>query len=282
VRLFDGIAWGTGRVLAQTLELAQRHGLRVACLDPLDDLDEPDDLIHWPAGQKLPKPYLSVVIPALDEGRCIEAVVSKVSGRDTEVIVVDGGSRDNTAGLARIAGARVAAAPRGRAVQQNTGAALATADVLLFLHADTQPPEDFAAQVFETLMDPRIVLGAFRFKTDWDHWGMRLIEKTAYLRARLLGLPYGDQGFFLRRETFERVGGFPETAIAEDLLLARRLARLGRLAMAPSPAVTSGRRWRQVGIGRATLMNYVIAGGCLFGVDPGRLAPLYKLWTKPR
>ena len=282
VPVFSPVDWGTSRVLAQTLDLARRHNLRAARLEPQQDLDTPRDLDRWAGGQKLPRPYLSVIIPALNEAGCIEATVAGAAGRDVEVIVVDGGSLDQTGTLARRAGARVVSSAKGRAAQQNAGAALATGDVLLFLHADTRLPRDFSSQVFETLMDDRVVLGAFRFKTDFEHRGMRLIEKTAHLRARLLNLPYGDQGFFLRRDLFEQAGGFPETAIAEDLFLARRLARRGRVALAPGYAVTSGRRWRDIGIGRATLINYLIAGGCLLGVDPGRLASLYTLWAGKR
>lgn len=282
VPIFSPIDWGTSRVLAQTLELARRHNLRTVQLEPRQDLDTPEDLDQWTGGQKLPRPYLSVIIPTLNEAECIAATAASVADKDTEVIVVDGGSRDQTEILARRAGARVVFSGKGRAVQQNTGASLAAADVLLFLHADTRLPRDFLNQIFETLMDARVVMGAFRFKTDFEHRGMRLVEKAALLRARLLKLPYGDQGFFLRRDEFRRVGGFPQTAIAEDLFLARRLARRGRLALAPGHAVTCGRRWRDIGIVRATLINYLIAGGCLLGVDPGRLAPLYNLWVGKR
>jgi uncharacterized protein len=153
----------------------------------------------------------------------------------------------------------------GRAWQQNEGARHAGGRVLLFLHADTRLPDDFGAQVFELLMDPGTVLGAFQFKTDWDHWAMRWIERAAYVRSAHLHRPYGDQGLFLRKTVFAKVGGFPLVPIAEDLYLVRRLARMGRIALAPGTAVTSGRRWRRVGIGRTTLINALIAGGCLLG-----------------
>ena len=109
---------------------------------------------------------------------------------------------------------------------------------------------------------------------------MRLIERLANVRSHLFKLPYGDQAFFMPAQVFRRVGGFPEAAIAEDLLLARRMARLGRLAMAPGHAVTSGRRWRAIGVWRATAINYLVAGGCLLGMDTKRLAPLYRKWLR--
>jgi len=121
------------------------------------------------------------------------------------------------------------------------------------------------------------VLGAFRFQTDVATPVMRWVAFWANLRASLGQLPYGDQGLFLSRRDFEAVGGFPDVPIAEDLYLVRRLARNGRIALAPVAAVTSGRRWRRRGPLRTTLINTVIAVGCLAGVAPGRLAPLYRL-----
>lgn len=138
-------------------------------------------------------------------------------------------------------------------------------------------------QVFETLMYRRVEMRAFRFKTDLGHWGIRMIEKNAYIRFRPLNLPYGEQGLFLRRDVFWRTSvGFPRTAIAVDLFLTGRLARKGGFALAPAYAVTSARRWRDIGISRATLVNYLIIAGCLLGVDPGQLAPLSRLWLEKR
>jgi GT2 family glycosyltransferase len=93
-------------------------------------------------------------------------------------------------------------------------------------------------------------------------------------------MPYGDQALFMSRNIFEKVGGFPRVPIAEDLFLVRRLARLGRIAQARGSVLTSGRRWRTIGIWRSTLINYLIAGGCLLGMDPRHLAPLYRKWLK--
>jgi hypothetical protein len=274
--VFSGMAWGSDRVLAQTLDAAQCNGLSTALLPELADIDSEVDLRAWQPLDQWRRPYLSVVIPTLNEADRIVDTVSRLRAVDIETIVADGGSRDGTPALARRAGARVVEAPRGRASQQNAGARYATGRVLLFLHADTRLPEDFGRQLFELLMDPALSLGAFRFATDWDHRAMRWIERAVHLRATLLAMPYGDQAFFMRRAMFDRVGGFPEVAVAEDLLLARRMARLGRIAIAPGAAITSSRRWRAQGIWRTTLINYLIAGGCLLGVDANRLAPLYK------
>lgn len=275
-RIFDHIPWGSGQVLTQTLAAARKQGLSTVLLPALDDLDTEADLKKWqPRGQWL-RPYLSVVIPALNEAVRIEDTIGRLRAPGIEIIVADGGSRDGTADLAERAGARVVSTTPGRALQQNRGAGAATGRVLLFLHADTRLPDDFGAQLFEVLLDPTVALGAFRFATDWPHPAMGWIERAANWRAARLGMPYGDQAFFMRRELFDRAGGFPPTAIAEDLFLARRMARLGRIALAPGTAVTSARRWRQRGIFRTTLINYLVAGGCRLGVDPSRLAELYQ------
>jgi hypothetical protein len=130
-------------------------------------------------------------------------------------------------------------------------------------------------------MDSRVVAGAFQFKTDLSKRRMRLIEKAVHIRSTWFQMPYGDQGIFLHKDLFDRIGGFTPAPIAEDLFLVRRLARMGRIGLAPVPVVTSGRRWRKIGVWRATLINYLIAGGCLLRVPASYLAPLYALWTKP-
>lgn len=282
VAIFNHMPWGTDGVLARTMDKARRQGLKTTLLDPLNDIDTPDDLKAWQPRQDGQGPYLSVILPVLNEAERIESAIGQVQSPHTQVIVVDGGSRDRTIELAREQGARVIRCPTGRAVQQNLGARLATGHVLLFLHADTRLPREFDTQLFEILMDPDVVLGAFRFKTDLQTPVMRLIEKAANIRSVRFHLPYGDQGFFMRRSDFWRIGGFPNVPIAEDLLLARRLARIGSIETASGHAVTSARRWRSLGVGRTTLINYLIAGGCLLGIDPTRLAPLYGFWTKKK
>jgi rSAM/selenodomain-associated transferase 2/rSAM/selenodomain-associated transferase 1 len=278
--LFQAIAWSRSDVLARTLAHAERQGLKVFQLEPLNDIDTAADLADWRPQQQWRRPYMTVVIPALNEAATIAAVIERARCADARIIVADGGSRDGTADRARDAGAEVIVTPPGRAVQQNAAARLSAGPVLLFLHADTLLPPDYPAQVFETLMPARVVAGAFRFKTDWNRSSMRLIEKTVQIRSALLQMPYGDQALFMPKSIFDQAGGFPDVPIAEDLYIVRRLARLGRIAQARTSVVTSGRRWRTLGVLRASLINYIIAGGCLLGVDPGRLAPLYKKWLR--
>ncbi len=281
VDIFDGIAWGTQRVREQTLDAIRSLGLSVAPMAELDDIDTEADLRHWLPESEWPRPYLSIIIPTLNEADTIRATIARVRDNESEIIVADGGSRDATIESARTAGVRVIAAGRGRARQQNQGASAARGRVLLFLHADTRLPADFGRQIFETLLPPDVIAGAFQFKTDYEHWQMRWVERAAHLRARRFQLPYGDQGLFMTRSTFERAGGFDDVPIAEDLFLVRRLAKAGRIVLAPGEAVTSGRRWRAIGIWRATLVNYLIAAGCLAGMNPARLAPLYRWGVNP-
>lgn len=283
--IFTGIAWGKPTVLEKTLTLARHHGLSFLLLDPLTDIDRPDDLNRDTSCEhNLPRPYLSVVVPTWNEERQLAPTLASALSPDAEILVSDGGSTDRTVEMAAALGARIIRGRRGRAGQQNRGAAAATGQVLLFLHADTRLPPKYVHHIFQTLMDRRTVLGAFRFEVDITASSMRWIRLLTNLRARYLQLPYGDQGLFMRRDDFQRVGGFPETAIAEDLFLVRRLARQGRISLAPAAAVTSARRWQRLGPIRTTLINAIIAAGCLSGVAPQRLAPLYrppKTTTKP-
>jgi len=276
VNLFEHIDWSTDRVLAQTLEQAKHLDLDVHLLDPLSDIDTPDDMQKWRPGQGFEAPYLSVIIPSLNESGSIEPAVKSALCRDSEVIVVDGGSTDSTAELAEKAGARVLQSPHGRAGQQNRGAEMADGKVLLFLHADTVLPDNYVSHVFDALMDPMTMIGAFRFKTDADSLSMQIISFVTNLRARYLKLPYGDQGLFIFRSRFQSAGGFPGVMIAEDLFLVKSLSNEGRVRIAPADIVTSARRWKAVGVTRTFLINQLIAVGCYLGVSPGTLAKLYK------
>ncbi len=274
--IFDGIHWSTPSVLAQTLSLARRRGMAIGLLETLTDLDDPEDLSRGVGADLARHPYLSVIIPTLNEARQIQGTLAAATCADAEIIVSDGRSSDRTIEIARDQGAHIVVGPRGRAVQQNRGAAFARGDVLLFLHADTRLPDNYGTHVFDTLMDRRTVLGAFRFETDSSSAAMQWITYWTNLRAGWLNMPYGDQALFLHRDQFRAMGGFPEVPIAEDLYLVRQMNRRGRIALAPVSAITSSRRWRRLGALRTTLVNTIIAIGCLAGVPPQRLAPLYR------
>ena len=272
--LFGNVPWGTDAVLARTLELAEREGLSVRQLRFLADVDRPEDLQGLAPDQSagVLRPVLSVIIPALNEASHIASAVGSARCDGAEVLVVDGGSSDDTARLAARAGARVLQCAPGRAAQMNFGARAAGATALLFLHADTVLPAGYAARVFDALSDPGVVGGSFGFLTTLGAQAMGLITRVANFRSRYLRLPYGDQGLFVRRRAFEALGDFPDLPMAEDLVFVRRLRKLGRIAVLAEPAVTSARRWRQEGVWKTTAVNNVVLAACCLGVSPRRLA----------
>jgi rSAM/selenodomain-associated transferase 2/rSAM/selenodomain-associated transferase 1 len=279
--LFRGVPWGSDTVLADSLRILEREGTaKPPLLEPLEDVDRPEDLAAWHRAddaEEAGPARISVIVPALNESRQIATTVASVRRGDPhEIFVVDGGSSDDTARMAREAGALVLESARGRARQSNAGAARASGNVLLFLHADTTLAEGWPAAVSETLGRRDVVAGAFRFRIAGSFAGKRLVEWNTHVRSRWLGRPYGDQGLFLRRRTFEAAGGFADLPILEDHELVARLRRRGRVAIAAAPALTSGRRWKKLGVVRTTLVNQWILAAYALGIAPDRLARLYR------
>jgi rSAM/selenodomain-associated transferase 2 len=220
---------------------------------------------------------LTVIIPALNEEQRIAAVVgSAARDRRAQIIVVDGGSADRTRQLARQAGALVLESPPGRAGQANAGAAAATGTLLLFLHGDTILPPGYGDLIRTALNRPGVAAGAFSLGIDGGDRRLALIAAGATLRSRLLQLPYGDQALFLPAATFSEVGGYPLLPIMEDLLLVRRLCRIGRVITLREQVMTSARRWQHLGLLRTTLINQLIVAGYLLGVRPEALARWYQ------
>lgn len=221
-------------------------------------------------------PPVSIIVPVLNEAAALGRTLAPWSNRDgIELIVVDGGSTDATREIAS-RHARVVQTARGRARQMNAGAAVATGDVLLFVHADTRLPDDAGTAVRTALRDANVVGGAFRLAIEPSTPALRLVAAGANLRARWFGLPYGDQALFVRRTTFAELGGFPDVALMEDLIFVRRLARRGRLMLLPQAVVTSARRWRREGVLTVTLRNQLFVALFACGVRPERLARWYR------
>jgi rSAM/selenodomain-associated transferase 2 len=220
---------------------------------------------------------VSVIIPTLDEESCLaDALRSVRSQGPQQVIVADGGSTDATRFHA--AGADLfLEAPRGRAAQMNAGAARATGDVLLFLHADCALEGGALAEAERRLRRPGVAAGCFRMRVRAEGTLYRLIDACATGRVRLTGLVYGDQGLFVRRELFERVGGFPPLRLMEDVFLSRRLRRLGRVVVAGRAILVSPRRWQRAGLVRQTLRNWMLTGLAAGGIHPDRLARFYPV-----
>jgi len=282
--VFEGISWGTDRVLAETLERGRRHGLSWELLPRLADVDRPEDLAVWeevcgPDADLSLRPSISVIIPTLDEAQSIRGVVQRArAGRGVDVTVVDGGSTDGTADLARKAGARVLHTRAHRAAQMNLGARHASGEILLFLHADTLLPHAYDSHVRQAFGRPGVAAGAFAFGIDGPGRMLRRIERTTNARSRYLGMPYGDQGLFMTARTFRQVGGFPEIPIMDDYELVRRLRRIGRVVTVGPASLTSARRWLRLGPLRTTLINQTMIAGHHLGVPLSRLAQWYHRW----
>lgn len=282
--LFEAdIPWGTDTVFSETVASLARVGMTASTLEALPDIDRPEDVVIWQQIQAEEErvrvsPEISVVIPALDEcERITGAIESARAAGIREVIVADGGSSDNTTGLAREMGASVVDAPRGRSCQLNAGATHATGDVLVFLHADCRLPVDAATQIREVLGDSIVVMGAFRFEAgDRARFTDRLITALGSLRHRVFGLPYGDQALFVRRVDFEDLGGFPDIPVMEDYEFAVRCKRLGVLGTTSSSAHSSTRAWRDHGVVRGTLVNMAVIAGYRLRISPDRLASFRK------
>jgi len=226
---------------------------------------------------------ISVIIPTLNEAELLPPALSPLKGEaGLEIIVADGGSSDATTDTARTLGAKVIQVERGRARQQNSGAAAASGEILLFLHADTILPAGFGSAVRRCLAQPAVIGGAFRLSIAGSDRGLRLIEALANWRARRLQMPYGDQAIFLRRTTFIQLGGFPEQEIMEDFELIRRLKKLGRIELLEPEASTSARRWQRLGIVRTTLINQALIIGYFLGCSPYSLANWYRSSSRAR
>ncbi len=283
-RLFSGIAWGSDRVLNQTLCRAANLSLSVFRLEMLSDVDRPEDLAVWHRVWRAPSAAerISIIIPALNEEKYLRDTLRSIEGAaNVETIVVDGGSRDGTAEIACQAGCRVLRSPPPRALQINAGLQRASGAIFLFLHADTRLPAHFDESIRRALNKPRVALGAFELRIDGRQPALRWIEWGVKLRSRWLRMPYGDQALFLTADALRAAGGYPILPIMDDFELVRRLRRLGRVVILPSAVTTSARRWQVLGPWRATWINQKVIAGYYFGVPPDRLAQWFRADDRP-
>jgi rSAM/selenodomain-associated transferase 2 len=216
---------------------------------------------------------LTVVVPALNEAagiaRCLGAL-APLRARGHEVIVVDGGSSDGTPQLVAPLADRVLAAPRGRAVQMNAGAAAAAGDALLFLHADTRLPPEADRLVGEALCAH--AWGRFDVAIDSDDPRLAVIAFFINRRSRLTGIATGDQAIFVRRDAFP---GFPPIALMEDVAFSRSMKRVSPPACLADRVVTSARRWERHGIARTVLHMWRLRYDYWRGADADELARRY-------
>lgn len=222
---------------------------------------------------------LSIVIPVLQEEATIRDTLVATRALlepGDQVLVVDGGSTDDTVRLARALGAEVVEGERGRGRQMNRGAALAGGDVLVFLHADTVLPTGFRRDLADLLADESVRWGRFDVKFDEGGPLLQLIARLISLRSRLFRSATGDQAIFVRREDFDAVGGYREAILFEDVDLVRRLRRRGRMGIPAGHAVTSARRWRNRGVWSTTLRMWALKTLYLCGVPAARLSRHYR------
>lgn len=224
---------------------------------------------------------ISVIIPALNEAQGItEAIRSATLDRatdknDVEVIVVDGGSTDMTVEVAKGLGATVIRSERGRGAQMDAGACEATGTVLLFLHADCVLPDAWHKRVQETMETQGTVAGAFCLSIDSPRVALSVVSAGANIRARLLGLIYGDQAIFASKEAFFRADGYAKLPLMEDVYCVKKLRELGRVALLSETVLTSPRRWEGRSIIRRTLGNWLLLSLWYAGVSPARLHGWY-------
>jgi rSAM/selenodomain-associated transferase 2/rSAM/selenodomain-associated transferase 1 len=226
---------------------------------------------------------LRIVMPVLNEGDTLQSALlalQPVRQRGAQLVIVDGGSTDSTWALARALANQVRLAPRGRAAQMNAGAKDCHADVLLFLHADTQLPQDVDRLIAQAIASGHL-WGRFDVRIDGAHPMLRVVERLMNLRSRLTGIATGDQAVFVRRDVFEQLGGFSDLPLMEDIELSKRLKILGPPACVKTPVVTSARRWQQHGVWRTIVLMWRLRMAYFLGADPHALAQRYGYAPRP-
>ncbi|BAY27647.1 glycosyl transferase family protein [Calothrix sp. NIES-2100] len=227
--------------------------------------------------QNLDAAKISIIIPALNEAANIEdVIITTQNSTNTEIILVDGGSQDDTVAIAQLLGVKVISSSPGRAVQMNAGAVVASGEILLFLHADTRLPAGFEVMIRTALQQPGTVAGAFNLRIDASGWGMRLVELGVKVRSHFWQMPYGDQAIFITKDIFQQIGNFPELPIMEDFELIRRLKCIGKIAIIQESVITSARRWLRKGILQTTLINQIVIIAYLLGISPQRIRRWYR------
>ena len=220
---------------------------------------------------------LSIIIPALNEAANLPALLAQLAPlreRGAQLLVADGGSTDGSPGLLADL-AQWLPAPRGRARQMNAGAALATGEVLWFVHADTQLPEQADALISAALADAQHCWGRFDLRISGRPWLLKLVAQLINWRSRLTGIATGDQGIFVLRSTFESLGGFAELPLMEDVELTSRLRQISQPACIRERLITSGRRWETRGLWRTIFLMWRLRWAYWRGVPIEQIAKAY-------
>lgn len=223
------------------------------------------------------RPMLCIVLPVLDEAATLAVRLQALEGlrrQGARIVVVDGGSQDDTLAVARERADMALLAPRGRASQMNAGAAACPADVLLFLHADTVLPDNADLLVRRATLGP-FAWGRFDVRIDSPRALLRVVGALMNLRSRWTGIATGDQAIFVRHDLFQRVGGFPDLPLMEDIAVCRLLKQQGPPACLRERVTTSARRWERNGTWRTIFLMWRLRAAYFFGADPRELAVQY-------
>lgn len=229
---------------------------------------------------------ISVVIPVLHEGRQIRGILRSLISvgwaASYEVIVVDGDPSGETIKQIRDPGIITMTAGRGRARQMNAGAAKASGDILLFLHADTLLPEGAFVKITDALANGCFIGGAFDLGIKNRRWIFRLISRCASWKHRLTRVPYGDQAIFILRSYFEELGGYPDIPLMEDVELMKRVKRKGwRIIILRDAVKTSARKWEKDGVVYTVVRNWILQALYLMGLPAELLVKhYYKGWSE--
>lgn len=222
---------------------------------------------------------ISVIVPTLNESDSIVATLDRLKPfrmDGHEVIVVDGGSQDETVKLATSRADKIIKSAPSRAQQMNIGASHASGDVLWFLHADTLVPADAAQLILRVFENQKNQWGRFNIRLSGKHLLLRMVERLMNLRSRITGIATGDQGIFVQREAFDSVGGFMPIPLMEDLDISKRLKKLSRPYCVDAKLITSSRRWEENGVLRTILLMWRLRLAYALGVSPEKLAHDYK------
>ena len=217
-------------------------------------------------------------MPLLNEEAILEQqlnhLVRQCAGHDCELLLVDGGSTDRTIDIAQRFG-KVIHAPRGRASQMNTGAAAATGQVLLFLHADSLLPDSAFCAIEHAFVNQEVVGGAFQICFNCDQWPYRLVALSTNLRSRIRKIFTGDQAYFVRTSSFKAIGGFPDQPLMEDLEIITRLRKIGKVVLLPHYVKTSARRHEKMGLARSISIMWYLRLLYRLGTSPAQLQRMY-------
>jgi rSAM/selenodomain-associated transferase 2 len=231
------------------------------------------------------KYVFSVIVPVLNEADNVNTLIEHIRAGNIhesyEIIFVDGdpeGSTISSIVTNKDSHVKTIISPRGRAVQMNAGAAIATGDILVFLHADTRLPDNAFQKIGSALKSGEYMAGAFDLGIESQKLTLKIIERAASLRSRIRRIPYGDQAIFIRADYFNKIGRYKNIPIMEDVELMQRIKKSGdRICILPDRVITSFRRWEKEGIFYCSIRNIIILSLYYLGVSPEKLERYYKI-----